>query len=95
MHWPAPMNPSGPGADKAWNWLDTWKAMEDLYKAHPEKVKAIGVSNVSVELLEKLFEVATVIPATNQIELHPCVIRACCGVTAPKREMRSVGAGPT
>lgn len=25
------------------NWLDTWKGMEKVYKAHPDKVKAIGM----------------------------------------------------
>jgi glycerol 2-dehydrogenase (NADP+) len=30
-------------ADKSLNWIDTWKEMERIYRAHPEKVKAIGV----------------------------------------------------
>jgi glycerol 2-dehydrogenase (NADP+) len=29
-------------ADRGHDWLDTWKTMEDLYLAHPEKLKAIG-----------------------------------------------------
>lgn len=29
-------------ADKSLNWIDTWKALEKVYLAHPEKVKAIG-----------------------------------------------------
>lgn len=33
-----------------------------------------GVSNFSVEFLEKLLKIATVTPAVNQIELHPLVI---------------------
>ncbi|KAK7685588.1 hypothetical protein QCA50_011455 [Cerrena zonata] len=73
MHWPAPMTSDGK-ADKSINWIDTWKAMEKVYKDHPNKVKAIGVSNVSVEFFEKLLKEATVIPAVNQLELHPgCV----------------------
>ena len=68
------MNPNGPGPDFEWNWLDTWKAMEELYKTHPDKLKAIGVSNVSNEFMEKLLAVATVVPAVNQVELHPYVI---------------------
>ena len=67
------MNQELSGADRSINWLDTWKKMEEVYKKHPEKVKAIGVSNVSVELFEKLLKEATVVPAVNQIELHPCV----------------------
>jgi hypothetical protein len=42
MHWPAPM--VGSGADKTVDWLDTWKSMEKLYEANPDKIKAIGVS---------------------------------------------------
>jgi glycerol 2-dehydrogenase (NADP+) len=70
MHWPAPMTPEYK-ADKSVDWLDTWKSMEKLYKAHPDKLKAIGVSNFSVEFLERLLKEAEVVPAVNQIELHP------------------------
>ena len=70
MHWPAPMT-TDYKADKTHDWLDTWKAMEEVYKAHPDKVKAIGVSNVSEKFFEKLLKVATVTPAVNQIESHP------------------------
>lgn len=47
--------------------------MEALYKAHPDKLKAIGVSNFSVEFLERLLAIAEVVPAVNQVEMHPCV----------------------
>ncbi len=30
-------------ADKSLNWLDTWRDIENVYRKHPEKVKAIGV----------------------------------------------------
>ena len=40
-------------ADKSLNWLDTWKAMEKVYQAHPEKVKAIGAR--LHEWLQELF----------------------------------------
>ncbi|KAG8863096.1 hypothetical protein FRB96_009276 [Tulasnella sp. 330] len=52
------------------DWLDTWKAMEKVYQEHPNKVKAIGVSNFSVEFLTRLLKEATIVPAVNQIELH-------------------------
>jgi len=72
MHWPAYMTKGQPSrADKSHDWIDTWKDMEKLYKEHPDKLRAIGVSNVSVEFMERLLAVATVIPAVNQIELHP------------------------
>jgi diketogulonate reductase-like aldo/keto reductase len=35
------------------------------------KVRAIGVSNFMVEHLTKLLDHATVVPAVNQIEVHP------------------------
>jgi len=71
MHWPAPMTKNSQGPDKSLDWIDTWKSMEKLYKENPNKIKAIGVSNFSVEFLERLLEIATVVPAVNQIELHP------------------------
>ncbi|KAH9036154.1 NADP-dependent oxidoreductase domain-containing protein [Lactarius pseudohatsudake] len=74
MHWPAPMTPDWK-ADKSLSWIDTWKEMEKVYLAHPEKVKAIGISNVSVAFLEELLKVATVIPAVNQVERHPSCIQ--------------------
>ncbi len=37
------------------------------------KVKTIGVSNFSIKTLEQLLPQCTVIPATNQVECHPCL----------------------
>ncbi|MNU56803.1 Glyoxal reductase [compost metagenome] len=48
---------------------DTWKALEKIYQ--DGKAKAIGVCNFHVHHLEDLMEDAKVIPALNQIELHP------------------------
>ncbi|KAH9976207.1 Aldo/keto reductase [Lactifluus volemus] len=70
LHWPAPMTKDWK-ADKSLNWIDTWKEMERIHRAHPDKVRAIGVSNVSAAYLEDLLKVATVVPAVNQIERHP------------------------
>ena len=36
------------------------------------KVKSIGVSNFSIKNLERLLPHCTVLPVTNQVELHPC-----------------------
>lgn len=60
IHWPQP------GLDRA---SETWKAFERLYDEG--RVRAIGVSNFQPEHLEDLLEQATVVPAVNQIELHP------------------------
>jgi diketogulonate reductase-like aldo/keto reductase len=47
----------------------TWRAMEELYKSG--KAHAIGVSNWTVEGLQKLLKIAEVKPHINQIEIHP------------------------
>lgn len=36
-----PCSPPGK-ADKRLDWIDTWKAMEQVYEANPNKVRAIG-----------------------------------------------------
>jgi diketogulonate reductase-like aldo/keto reductase len=48
---------------------ESWAEMEKLLETG--KVRAIGVSNFSVKNLEKLFETAKIVPAVNQVELHP------------------------
>jgi diketogulonate reductase-like aldo/keto reductase len=53
---------------------ETWRAMEDAVKSG--KVKAIGVSNFSVNHLKRLKETATIWPpAVNQIEYHPTYLQ--------------------
>lgn len=47
----------------------TWEVLEEYTKVG--KLKAIGVSNFSVELLETLKKYATIQPAVNQIESNP------------------------
>jgi diketogulonate reductase-like aldo/keto reductase len=49
--------------------LDAYRALEKLLA--DGKVRAIGVSNFMVEHLTRLLETATVVPAVNQIEVHP------------------------
>lgn len=56
--------------------MDVYKEVEKIYKESPEKVKAIGISNWSVSYLERLLNNSTVIPAINQIELHPSCTQA-------------------
>jgi diketogulonate reductase-like aldo/keto reductase len=49
--------------------LEAYRALERLYA--DGKVRAIGVSNFMVEHLTRLLDKASVVPAVNQIELHP------------------------
>ena len=49
--------------------LEAYRALETLLA--DGKVRAIGVSNFMVDHLTTLLEGATVVPAVNQIEVHP------------------------
>lgn len=58
IHWPA-----------AGKRAETWRAMEAILA--DGKARAIGVSNYMVHHLRELEGTARVLPAVNQIELHP------------------------
>jgi 2,5-diketo-D-gluconate reductase A len=49
--------------------VETYRALERLYQEG--RVRAIGVSNFHPEHLEVLLKATDVVPAVNQIELHP------------------------
>lgn len=60
IHWPTPSKGL---------YLDTWKALERLYEE--KLVRAIGVSNFSVMRLQEILTVCNIVPAVNQVEVHP------------------------
>ncbi|MFC8225062.1 aldo/keto reductase [Streptomyces sp. NPDC057287] len=60
IHWPLP--------DRG-DFVETWKAMEEIYRSG--RVKAIGVSNFQPSHLRRLMDNSVVVPAVNQIEVHP------------------------
>ncbi len=60
IHWPTP------AAD---NYVETWKALEKIYS--DGRARAIGVSNFHIPHLRRLLDEAEIVPAVNQIELHP------------------------
>ncbi|WP_330336899.1 aldo/keto reductase [Streptomyces sp. NBC_00557] len=60
IHWPLPARDA---------YVDTYKALEKLLS--DGRVRAIGVSNFLNEHLERLIAETSVIPAVDQIELHP------------------------
>ena len=63
VHWP-----------KGKRSVETWKALEELYKKG--RVKAIGVSNFLVHHLEAFLPECEIIPAVNQYEFHPELLQA-------------------
>ena len=48
---------------------ETWKALEKLYR--DGRVRAIGVCNFKEHHLQELLADAEIVPAVNQVELHP------------------------
>ncbi|KAF7345400.1 putative aldo-keto reductase [Mycena venus] len=47
----------------------TWAELESLHSSG--RARAIGVSNFSIKTLEQLFKSAKIVPAVNQVEMHP------------------------
>ena len=66
IHWPRPVKYHDNYIEKN---IESWKAMEDLYKQG--KIKAIGVSNFKVHHMEEIMKNCEIKPMVNQIEFHP------------------------
>ena len=60
IHWPVPSQDL---------YVETWRAFEEIHA--DGRARAIGVSNFEPEHLERLLDETEVVPALNQIELHP------------------------
>jgi 2,5-diketo-D-gluconate reductase A len=60
IHWPMPQRDT---------YVDTWRALERLLA--DGRVRAIGVSNFTEAHLTRLLGETDVVPAVNQVELHP------------------------
>lgn len=69
IHWPRP-DYGNPDYDN-WEELDreSWRALEELYQ--DGRIRAIGVSNFLPHHLENLMKTAEIVPAVDQLELHP------------------------
>jgi 2,5-diketo-D-gluconate reductase A len=65
IHWPLPTLYDG-------DYVSTWKVMEE-FKADG-RARSIGVSNFQVDHLQRLEAECDVVPAVNQIELHPYLL---------------------
>jgi diketogulonate reductase-like aldo/keto reductase len=60
IHWPNP---------KRDQYTEAWRALVDLQR--DGLVTTIGVSNFTAEHLDKIMDTSGVVPAVNQIEMHP------------------------
>ena len=72
IHWPMP---------EANTFVDTFKAFAHL--RDQGRIRSIGVSNFEPEHLRILVDATGIVPAVNQIELHPLL---------PQQELREVHA---
>ncbi|MFC8533079.1 aldo/keto reductase [Streptomyces sp. NPDC057249] len=72
IHWPLP---------KVGLYVDTWRALVKLREEG--LVRSVGVSNFTAEHLKRLRDETGVVPAVNQVELHPRL---------PQEELRAVHA---
>jgi 2,5-diketo-D-gluconate reductase A len=62
IHWPLPTLYDG-------DFVSTWKTLEEFH--NDGRARSIGVSNFEIHHLERLEAECEVVPAVNQIELHP------------------------
>jgi 2,5-diketo-D-gluconate reductase A len=62
IHWPLPTRYDG-------DFVSTWQALEELYR--DGRARSIGVSNFTPHHLRRLARETEVVPAVNQVEVHP------------------------
>ena len=65
IHWPLPTLYDG-------DFVSTWRTLTEFVS--DGRAKAVGVSNFQVPHLERLAAETDVVPAVNQIEVHPYVL---------------------
>jgi 2,5-diketo-D-gluconate reductase A len=64
IHWPMP---------EVGDYLETWHALEEIYRSG--RSRAIGVSNFQPHHLRRLLAGSDMVPAVNQIEVHPYLVQ--------------------
>ncbi|GAA1840882.1 aldo/keto reductase [Microlunatus capsulatus] len=67
IHWPLPTLYGG-------DFVSTWKTLEEFYR--DGRARSIGVSNFQVNHLRRLAQESDVVPAVNQIEVHPYLLNS-------------------
>jgi 2,5-diketo-D-gluconate reductase A len=73
IHWPLPTRYDG-------DFVSTWATLEEFYR--DGRARSVGVSNFQAHHLRRLHEETEILPAVNQIEVHPYLtqneLRAFC-----------------
>lgn len=87
IHWPVPSHG---------RYVETWEALIELRDLG--LVRSIGVSNFQAEHLEQVIGETGVVPAVNQVELHPWLQqrdlrRACAGLGVTVEAWAPLGEG--
>ena len=102
IHWPFP-NYHAPGCDgdsrnpdskpfSADEFVDTYRQCEALYRAG--KIRAIGVSNMTVSKMEAVLPSLEILPAAMEMELHPAFQQKELLRYALDRNIRPIGFCP-
>ena len=83
IHWPKP------SLDR---YVETWHAFETL--AADGRARAIGVSNFQIAHLQRLLDETQVVPAVNQVELHPQLQQDAAAALPRRARHRDRGVEP-
>ncbi|KQW04712.1 2,5-diketo-D-gluconic acid reductase [Leifsonia sp. Root4] len=83
IHWPAPAND---------RFVEAWKALEKIRESG--RARSIGVSNFTVPYLSRLLAETDVVPAVNQIELHPAHQQPATTALSAKHGIKIEAWGP-
>ena len=102
VHWPFP-NFHAPGCDgdsrnpdsrpfSVEQFMDTWRQMESLVEQG--LVKNLGTSNMTIPKLEQTLPLMKVLPAANEMELHPCFQQAELFDYCISKDIQPIGYSP-
>jgi 2,5-diketo-D-gluconate reductase A len=83
IHWPMPANGF---------FVDTWRTFETFFA--DGRARSIGVSNFLIPHLEQLIAETEIVPAVNQVELHPIFQQRELREFQAKHSIRTEAWGP-
>lgn len=90
--YPFPLDANGQRLAADVDFVETWKAMEDLIKTG--KVRSLGVSNFNSEQLDRIVSMSRIKPVVNQVECHPNLNQHKLIEFAKARNVTIVGYSP-